>query len=38
MITNVALLGETAPDAAFIDELVDAVMLPALRSVAATTA
>jgi AcrR family transcriptional regulator len=38
MITNVALLGETAPDAAFLDELVDAVMLPALRCVAATTA
>jgi AcrR family transcriptional regulator len=38
MITNVAMLGETAPDAAFIDELIDAVMLPALRCVAATTA
>lgn len=38
MITNVALLGESAPGAAFIDELVDAVMLPALRCAAATTA
>jgi AcrR family transcriptional regulator len=38
MIANVALLGETTPDAAFIDELIDAIMLPALRCVAATTA
>jgi AcrR family transcriptional regulator len=38
MITNAALLGEAVPDAAFIDELVDAVMLPALRCAVATTA
>jgi AcrR family transcriptional regulator len=37
MIANVTLLGKTTPDAAFIDELIDAIILPALRCVAATT-
>jgi hypothetical protein len=38
MITNFALLSEAAPDAALIDELVDAVMLPALLRTATSTA
>jgi AcrR family transcriptional regulator len=38
MITNLALLSEAAPDAALIDELVDAVMLPALLRTATSTA